>query len=79
VKNAGRTWSQLAELRELTQTQRIGLGYSGAGRFEGRMFNIYDAGITNFFLWYIPEDPNVKSLFDHHPLYYFTQLEEEAS
>ncbi|USF26929.1 hypothetical protein N510_001862 [Firmicutes bacterium ASF500] len=79
MKNAGRTWSQLAELKELTQTQRIGLGYSGAGRFEGRMFNIYDAGITNFFLWYIPEDPNVKSLFDHHPLYYFTELEEEAS
>ena len=43
------------------------------------MFNIYDAGITNFLLWYIPEDPNIKSLFDHHPLYYFTELEEEAS
>lgn len=79
LRDADRTWSQLAELKEITETVRVGLGYSGAGSFEGRMFNIYDAGITNFFLWYIPEDPNVRPIFDHHPLYYFADLEEEAS
>lgn len=72
LRDADRTWAQLEQLKQLTETRSVAIGYSGAGRFEGRMFNLYDAGIDNFILSYIPEDDSVKTIFDHHPLYYFT-------
>lgn len=70
MKNARHTWAQLEQLKELTQTQRVVIGYGGADSFEGRMFNVYDAGITDFTFGAISPEDYTGTIFDRYPLYY---------
>jgi len=70
IKNAGRGWDQLVQLKELTETQDVTLGYGGQDSFEGRMFNVYDAGITDFTFENVSPEESTGSVFDRYPLYY---------
>lgn len=70
LKNAGQNWEQLEELKQLTETRDVTLGYGGLGRFEGRMFNVFDAGITNFTFEDVAPEDSTGSVFQRYPLYY---------
>lgn len=70
MKNAGQTWDQLARLKQLTETEEVTIGYGGADSFEGRMFNIYDAGITRFTFGPVDPEDYTGTVFNRYPLYY---------
>lgn len=79
VKNADRTWAQLDQLKELTQNYDVTIGYGGADSFEGRMFNVYDAGIRDFTFGPIDPEDFTGTIFDRYPLYYRIADGQEAS
>lgn len=70
LKNAGQNWEQLEELKQLTETRDVTLGYGGLGCFEGRMFNVFDAGITDFTFRPVTPEESTGSVFRRYPLYY---------
>ena len=70
LKNSRQTWAQLAQLKELTETQDVTVGYGGVAAFEGRVFNLYDAGITDFTFGTIDPEDYTGTVFDRYPLYY---------
>lgn len=78
MKDADRTWAQLAQLKELTQTCDVTIGYGGADSFEGRMFNVYDAGIEDFTFGPIDPEDFTGTIFDRYPLYYRIADGQEA-
>ncbi len=67
IKGAGQDWAQMAQLKERTETENVILDYRG---FEGRMFNVYDAGITNFTVANVSPEESAGAVFHHYPLYY---------
>lgn len=79
MKNADRTWAQLDQLKALTETCDVTIGYGGADSFEGRMFNVYDAGIRDFTFGPIDPEDFTGTIFDRYPLYYRIADGQEVS
>ena len=55
------------------------VGYGGADSFEGRMFNVYDAGIRDFTFGPIDPEDFTGTIFDRYPLYYRIADGQEVS
>ena len=79
MKNADRTRALLDQLKALTETCDVTIGYGGADSFEGRMFNVYDAGIRDFTFGPIDPEDFTGTIFDRYPLYYRIADGQEVS
>lgn len=76
LKDAHLTWEQLDRLKACTETGEVVLGYGPPSDFEGRMFGIRDAGITDFTFGEIDPEDYTDTVYQRYRLYYKVIQEE---
>ena len=79
LKNAHLTWEQLDRLKACTESGEVVLGYGPPTEVEGRMFGVWDAGITNFTFGEIDPEDYTDTVYQRYPLYYKVENSQEEN